>query len=181
MADDPFERLSRVAGLTAYILLWFNVCIGLGLRTSLRLPFVKRWRVAALHQFIAVLSLGFLALHIVILVGLSQQSFSFVELWVPSLHSAQATLGIIALYLTVLVVATSCIRRHLNMMQTHGYFVALARSGWHSRARGVCQRCGPISGDRPDGRQCADTSGIVGSGAIRAWAGAAARERDDHG
>src|SRR5258708_35004401 len=75
-------HLSRVAGLTAYVLLWLNVSIGLGLRTSVGPPFVKRWRVADLHQFIAVLSLGFLARHIIILVGLRQHAFSFVELWV---------------------------------------------------------------------------------------------------
>ncbi len=115
MTDDPFQHLSRVAGLTAYALLWLNVCIGLGLRASVGLPIMKRWRAADLHQFVAVLALGFLALHVVVLLGLRQQAFSFVELWVPLARSAPATIGIVALYLTVLVVVTSGLRRHLDV------------------------------------------------------------------
>jgi hypothetical protein len=227
--------------------------------------------VADLHQFIAVLSLGFLALHIVVLVGLRQQAFSFVELWVPLLRSAQATLGIIALYVTVLVVATAGLRRHLNLKVwrsmhglslvgfglglghalmagpdgnapwarllywstgaalvallahrawlaewfqsgnrrrresgvfstgrptlynwnnnafarkiklTHACFAALDRAGWHRSARGACDRRVPIYGDGADGVGRADTSSIVGSGAIRAWTSTAAHQRDDHG
>ncbi len=126
MNGDPLFHLSRVAGLTAYSLLWLNVCIGLGLRTSLPLPYLKRWRVADLHQFMGLLSMGFLGLHIVVLVGLKQQPFAFAELWVPQLRSAQATLGVCALYLTLLVIVTSYLRRYLNLLvwrSVHGLSV----------------------------------------------------------
>jgi len=58
LAEDPLLHLSQVAGLTAYVLLWLNACVGLGLKTYLPLPFLTRWRVTDLHQFTALLSLG---------------------------------------------------------------------------------------------------------------------------
>jgi DMSO/TMAO reductase YedYZ heme-binding membrane subunit len=105
-----------VAGLTACVLLWLNMCLGVGLKTSLPLAFLKRWRVADLHQFTAPLSLAFLGLHIAVLVQLKQQPFSFPELWIPFLRSAQASLGIAALYLIIFVIATSYLRRHLSLL-----------------------------------------------------------------
>jgi len=114
MVDDPMQHLSRVAGLTAYVLLWLNVCLGLGLKTSL--PLLKRSRVVDLHQFTALLSLAFLGLHIAVLVQLKQQPLSLSEVWIPLVGSASATLGIIALYLSLLVMATSYLRRHLNAL-----------------------------------------------------------------
>jgi DMSO/TMAO reductase YedYZ heme-binding membrane subunit len=115
-AEDPFLHLSRVAGLTAYVLLWLNVCLGLGLKTSVSLPFLKRWRAVDLHQFTALLALAFLGLHIAVLVQLKQQPFSLPEVWIPVLRSVEATLGITALYLIILVIATSYLRRHLNLL-----------------------------------------------------------------
>ena len=115
MLGDPLQHVSRAAGLTTYVLLWLNICVGLGLRTAVPL-FLKRWRVADLHQFIGLLSLGFLLLHIVVLVQLKQRPFSFAELCVPQLRSAEATLGIASLYVTLLVIATSYLRHYLNLV-----------------------------------------------------------------
>ena len=113
-AADPLLRLSQVAGLTAYVLLWLNVCLGLGLKTSL--PLLRRWRVADLHQFTALLSLAFLGLHIAVLVHVKQQPFSLAEVLVPLLRTMPASLGIAALYLLILVIATSYLRRHLSVL-----------------------------------------------------------------
>jgi predicted ferric reductase len=113
-AADPLLHLSQVAGLTAYVLLWLNVCLGLGLKTSL--PFLRRWRVADLHQFTALLSLAFLGLHIAVLVQLKRQPFSLAEVSVPLLRSMPSSLGITALYLLILVIATSYLRRHLSVL-----------------------------------------------------------------
>jgi sulfoxide reductase heme-binding subunit YedZ len=136
MVDDPLQQLSRVAGLTAYVLLWLNMCLGVGLKSALPLPFLKRWRIADLHQFVALLSLGFLGLHIAVLVGLKQRPFSLAELWVPQLRSVEATLGITALYFSLLVLATSYLRRHLNLLvwrSVHGLsFVAYALGVAHA-------------------------------------------------
>jgi len=116
LAEDPLLHLSQVAGLTAYVLLWLNVCIGLALKTNLPLPLLNRWRVTDLHQFTALLSLAFLGLHIAALVQLKQQPFSVAELAVPLLRSVPASLGIVALYLIIVVIATSYLRRHLSVL-----------------------------------------------------------------
>jgi hypothetical protein len=91
-----------------------NVCIGLGLRTSLQLPVVRRLPVADLasvHRGTRCLAFS----PYVVLVGLRRQAFSFVEAMRSLLRSTQATLGIFALYLTIVVVATSCVRSHLHL------------------------------------------------------------------
>lgn len=113
-SDDPLQHLSRAAGLGAYTFFWLDMCLGVALSGGLSLPFLARWRVGDFHQFTGVLSLGLLAAHVLVLVGLQDQAFTVPELFVPMLRQVNPLaplLGITATYLFLLIAVASHARR----------------------------------------------------------------------
>jgi methionine sulfoxide reductase heme-binding subunit len=115
-SDDPLQHLSRAAGLAAYTLLWFDMCLGIALSGGVQARVLPRWRVGDLHQFTGLLSLGLVATHILVLVGMRHNAFTLQEMFVPlvrQLNPPAPTLGICGLYLLILVAVVSHARRHV--------------------------------------------------------------------
>lgn len=115
--DHTFWYVSRAAGFTAYILLTLTVCLGLMVRTRFLDALVARWRSFDLHQFTALLALGFVALHIFSLLGDQYIGFQFDQLFIPlsaPYRPTQVAIGIIALYLMVVVIGSFYVRRSIS-------------------------------------------------------------------
>lgn len=118
MTRDPtFWILARASGLTAYVLLTLSVLAGLVLRAR---PLGARLRAAAVtdtHRALAVLGLGFVALHGVTLVLDSTVRITPLALVVPGLtgyRPVATALGVLAAELMGLVYASFSLRRRIG-------------------------------------------------------------------
>lgn len=108
--------LSRAAGLVSYILLFLSVAFGLVLRSGQ--PNGGRKRVfLELHQFLSVLGLGFLGLHMAALLGDRYIGFNLANLFVPAnlpYRPVPTAVGIFAMYGFVIVMLTFTVRHWLG-------------------------------------------------------------------
>ena len=118
MRSDPtFWILARASGLVAYGLLTTSVLAGIVLKAR---PFgaeLKAVIVTDLHRFLAMLGLGFMALHAAALVLDSTVRISVAALFVPGLvpyRPLWSSLGVLAADLVLLVYASSALRRHIG-------------------------------------------------------------------
>lgn len=112
-----FWYLSRTAGLTAYGLLFLNVCLGLLVQTGWVDKVFPRWRSFDLHQFTALMAVGVLGVHVFSLLGDQYFNFSLPQLLVPfasPYRSLWVGLGVIAFYTTILVTASFYVRRRIG-------------------------------------------------------------------
>src|SRR5579864_5676475 len=117
-SDDLLQNLSRSAGLSAYLVIWFDMCLGVALSGHSSIGFVPPWRVGDLHQFTSLIGLGFLLAHICVLVGLSQQAFTIPELLIPGvrhINPLAPVLGITGFYVLILVAIISHARRFVGI------------------------------------------------------------------
>ncbi len=110
--------ITRSAGFIAYLLLWLSTAWGLAIPSKIFDRFLPRTFTFDFHQTISLLSLGFLALHVLVLLVDQYLPFTWVQLFVPFLSPYRpfwVGIGIIALYLTVLVTVTFYIRQRIGM------------------------------------------------------------------
>ena len=108
--------LSRDAGLLAYLLLFVSIAFGLILRTN-QASTARRRVYLELHQFLAVLGLGFMALHILALLGDTYIGYTPAQLFVPSnlpYRPLATAIGIFGMYAFVLVMLVFVLRRRLG-------------------------------------------------------------------
>ena len=136
-ASHAFWYVARAAGLTAYLVLFANMVLGLAVRTRFLDDILARWRAFDLHQFTALLALAFLALHVFALLGDQYVHFSLAQLFVPfaaAYRPAWVALGVVALYVLVVVTASFYVRdrlgyrawRALHYLSFGAYVLALA-------------------------------------------------------
>ncbi len=136
VSNHIFWYVSRAAGLTAYLVLFVNMVLGLAVKTKILDSLLARWRSFDLHQFTALLALGLLALHVFSLLGDQFVGFSVPQLFVPFVSSYRplpVTLGIIAMYALVVVTGTFYVRdrigqkawRSIHYVSFLAFFVAL--------------------------------------------------------
>ena len=118
MRSDPtFWILARASGLLAYALLTSSVLAGIVLKAR---PFgaaLKAAGVTDLHRFLAMLGLGFIALHASALVLDSTVHISVAALFVPGLvpyRTLWSSLGVVAAELMLLVYVSFALRRHIG-------------------------------------------------------------------
>ncbi|MBV9354375.1 MAG: ferric reductase-like transmembrane domain-containing protein [Chloroflexi bacterium] len=117
MTDQTFWYLARSAGLTAYVLLWLNVMLGLAVRSNYLAPLLARWRTFDLHQFTALLALGFVGLHVVALLGDHYIGFTVAQLVVPFRSTYRpfwTGIGVLATYLVVAITGSFYVRRWIG-------------------------------------------------------------------
>jgi len=116
-SDPTFWILARASGLLAYALLTSSILAGIVLKAR---PFgaaLKAVVVADLHRFLAMLALGFIALHAAALVLDSTVRISVAALFVPGLvpyRPLWSSLGVLAAELMLLVYASSMLRRRIG-------------------------------------------------------------------
>src|SRR5579884_3254280 len=121
LAGDPtLWYVTRAAAISAYLMFALTVVLGL-LRSTLR---VSRsggagtiWFLDEVHQFSALLAVGFLVLHLGTLVLDPVVPFGLINLVIPLNEPYQplpTTLGVLALYTIAVVVLSSWFRRAIS-------------------------------------------------------------------
>lgn len=109
--------LSRSAGFVAYLLLWGSVVWGLLLSSKIGRGI---WHAPALldaHQFLSEVAVGFTLFHGLILMGDRYLSFPLLAVLAPFAGDYQPALvaaGQIALWLSLLLVVSSYLRKHVG-------------------------------------------------------------------
>ncbi len=109
--------ITRTAGLVAYLLLWLSTVWGLAVSSRILEGRLHGAYTYDFHQFISLLAIGFLLLHLVMLLFDSYAPFSVAQLLVPLLSSYRplwVAVGILAFYLVLLVTVTFYLRDRIG-------------------------------------------------------------------
>lgn len=117
-SEQAMWYLTRAAGMIAYLLLWLSTVWGLAIPSKLFGEVLSGEFTFDFHQFISLLSLGFLSLHIVVLTADRYLPFSVAQLLVPFLSPYRPLwvgIGVIAFYLLLLVTITFYLRKQIGM------------------------------------------------------------------
>lgn len=75
--------LSRGTAIVAYLLLWLNMTLGVGITSKLANSFPGKAVSADLHQYLSILGLGFAAAHSLLLLGDPYLNYSLVQVLLP--------------------------------------------------------------------------------------------------
>lgn len=119
--------ITRAAGIITYLLLWFSTIWGLGVASKIFDRFLNRSFTFDFHEFISLLSLGFLGLHIVVLTADTYLPYNLAQLLVPFLSPYRPLwvgIGVLALYLSALVTVTYYLRQRIGMKTFRSIHVA---------------------------------------------------------
>jgi len=117
-SEQSMWYLTRAAGITSYLLLWLSTIWGLAVSSKILDNLLHRTFAFDFHQFISLLSLGFLALHILVLSADRYMPYSLAQIFIPFLSPYRPLwvgVGVIALYLTGLVTVTFYLRQRIGM------------------------------------------------------------------
>ena len=109
--------ITRAAGLTAYLLLWLSTVWGLAVSSKIFDPKLQRVFTYDFHQFISLLAIGFVALHMVVLAADQYLPFSAAQILVPFIAPYRPLwvgIGVVGMYLTLLVTVTFYVRRWIG-------------------------------------------------------------------
>jgi methionine sulfoxide reductase heme-binding subunit len=140
MKTDPtFWLLARATGLTAYVLMTGSVVAGLTVKAK---PFGRRIKAALvtdLHRFLALLGLGAVAVHALVLTLDRTVRMPLAGLLVPGLSPYRPIavgIGVLAAELMVLIYASFSVRRRIGVRNwrrlhylTFGVFAAATVHG----------------------------------------------------
>jgi sulfoxide reductase heme-binding subunit YedZ len=140
MTRDPtFWLLARASGVAAYVLLTLSVVAGLVVKSKPFGPALRQPTAVDLHRFLALLGLGFLALHGLALVLDETVDISFAALVVPGLAPYRpfaTALGVLAANLMALVYVSFSLRKRIGQRNwrrlhwaTYGIFAAATAHG----------------------------------------------------
>jgi DMSO/TMAO reductase YedYZ heme-binding membrane subunit len=114
--------VARASGIVAWVLLTATVLWGILLPAKLFPQQRPAW-ILDLHRWMAGLTIGFTAVHMGSLVADNYLHFGAAELLVPGQSDYKTTavaLGILAMWLLVVVEATSLAKKHLPRRVWHG-------------------------------------------------------------
>jgi predicted ferric reductase len=110
--------VTRAAGLTSYFLLWLSMVWGMVIPSKFFHPFLEGTFSYDFHEFLSLLGLGFVLLHVVALMLDQYLPFSIWEILVPFVDTYRPIwvgLGIIGFYLFLLVTVTFYMRRTIGL------------------------------------------------------------------
>jgi predicted ferric reductase len=110
--------ITRSAGIIAYLLLWFSTAWGLAVSNKILDPILHRMFTFDFHQFISLLAIGFLVLHISVLTLDNYLPFTWAQVLIPFIAPYRALwvgIGVISFYLIILVTVTFYMRKRIGM------------------------------------------------------------------
>lgn len=110
--------ITRAAGLMGYLLFWLSTVWGLAVGSKIFDSFLERVFTFDFHEHLSLLSLGFLILHVLVLLVEKVEPLSLAEILVPFISAYRpfwTGIGIISFYLTILVTVTFYIRKWISM------------------------------------------------------------------
>ena len=112
-----FWYLSRASGFVAYLLLWGSVVWGLLLSTGIGRAWMRPPQLLDAHQFLSTVGVGFAGFHGLVLMGDRYIRFPLRAVVVPFAASYEpllVALGQIAMWLSVLLIASFHVRRRIG-------------------------------------------------------------------
>jgi predicted ferric reductase len=110
--------ITRSAGLTAYLVLWLSVAWGLAVSSRILDTLLNRSFTYEYHQFLSLLAIGFIVLHIIVLYFDRYLPYTISQVLVPFLSPYRPVwvgLGVVAFYLTLLVTVTFYLRSQIGL------------------------------------------------------------------
>ncbi len=110
--------VTRSAGIIAYLLLWFSTVWGLGVSSKMLDKVLHRAFTFDFHEFISLLSIGFLILHVVVLTGDQFMPYNVAQILIPFISPYRPVwvgVGVISFWLILLVSITFYIRSKITM------------------------------------------------------------------
>lgn len=110
-------NLLRAAGIGSYVMLFASVAWGLFGTTTLWGRFASKASATLIHQFFSTVGMLLLAAHLGLLFIDPWMPFDLKELFVPMASEYEplaVTLGIVAMYLSAIVIVTSWLRKGLG-------------------------------------------------------------------
>jgi predicted ferric reductase len=110
--------VTRSAGIMAYLLLWLSMVLGLAVSSKYMDKMLDRMFTYDFHQFISLLSVAFLLVHILVLLLDRFLPYSLAQILVPFLSPYRPVwvgIGVIAFYVTLLVTVTFYMRKQIGM------------------------------------------------------------------
>ncbi len=109
--------ITRAAGLTAYLLLWLSVFWGLAVSSKILDTLLHGSFTYDFHQFLSLLSIGFIAVHLLSLLFDQYMPYSVAQLLIPGLSTYRPVwvgVGIVGFWLTMLVTVTFYLRAKIG-------------------------------------------------------------------
>jgi len=110
--------ITRSAGMIAYLLLWLSTVWGLAISSKIIDRLLHRSFTFDFHQVISLLALGFLGLHVFILMADQYLPYSLAQILVPFLSPYRpfwVGIGVLAFYISILVTVTFYMRQKIGM------------------------------------------------------------------
>jgi predicted ferric reductase len=110
--------LTRAAGLMAYFLLWLSTIWGLAVVSKIFDRLLHRSFTFNFHEFLSLLSIGFLGLHVLVLTADQYLPYSMAQILVPFLSPYRPLwvgLGVIAFYFILLVTITFYLKNKIGI------------------------------------------------------------------
>lgn len=110
--------VTRASGIVAYLLLWFSMVLGLAVTSKFFDRLLDRLFTYDFHQFISLLSIAFIVLHVVVLVFDHYLPYSIWQTLIPFISPYRpfwVGIGVIGFYLTLLVTVTFYLRKWIGM------------------------------------------------------------------
>ena len=110
--------ITRAAGLTAYVLLWLSTAWGLAVSSKILDLFLHRTFTYDFHQFISLLAIGFIVLHIAVLMADRYLPYTLAQVLLPFLSPYRPLwvgIGVIGFYLSLLVTVTFYLRSRIGV------------------------------------------------------------------
>ncbi len=126
--------ITRAAGLTAYFLLWLSMVWGMAITSRIFHPALEGTYSYDFHEYLSILGLGFVLLHVIVLLFDRYLPFSIWQIAIPFIDSYRPLwvgLGIIGFYGFALVTVTFYLRRSIGTrtFRTIHYLSMLAYLG----------------------------------------------------
>ncbi len=127
--------VTRAAGLTSYILLWLSMVWGMAIASKIFSPTVEGTYSYDFHEFLSLLGLGFVLLHVIVLLLDKFLPFTIWQILIPFVDSYRPMwvgLGVIGFYIFLLVTVTFYMRgsigsqafRSIHILSLLGYLGA---------------------------------------------------------
>lgn len=110
--------ITRAAGLVGYVLLWLSTAWGLAVSSKILDLFLHRSFTYDFHQFLSLLAIGFIVLHISVLMADRYLPYTLTQVLLPFLSPYRPLwvgIGVIGFYLTLLVTVTFYLRSRIGV------------------------------------------------------------------
>ncbi len=109
--------VTRASGLTGYFLLWLSMVWGFAIPTGFMRPLLENIFSYDFHEHLSLLGLGFVLVHVAVLLFDQYLPFSLLQLFIPFVDTYRPLwvgFGIISFYLLLLVTFTFYVRQRIG-------------------------------------------------------------------